>query len=59
MTDGARNAFEQGDHKDMKLLDIASLPKANKSGLNSDGTVQLWTHKEQSDCMFIAFLKKG
>lgn len=46
------------DHKDMKLLDIASLPKANKSGLNSDGTVQLWTHKDQSDCMFIAFLKK-
>lgn len=46
------------DHADMKLLDIASLPKANKSGLNSDGTVQLWTHKDQSDCMFIAFLKK-
>jgi 16S rRNA (cytosine967-C5)-methyltransferase len=47
------------DHSDMKILDIASLPKANKSGLNSDGTVQLWTHKDQSDCMFIAFLKKG
>jgi len=46
------------DHADMKLLDIASLPKANKSGLNSDGTVQLWTYKDQSDCMFIAFLKK-
>ena len=46
------------DHADMKIQDIASLPKANKSGLNSDGTVQLWTHKDQSDCMFIAFLKK-
>jgi len=46
------------DHADVKLLDIASLPKANKSGLNADGTVQLWTHKDQSDCMFIAFLKK-
>ena len=47
------------DHEDVKILDIASLAKANKSGLNSDGTVQLWTHKDQSDCMFIAFLQKS
>ena len=47
------------DHEDIKILDIASLPNANKSGLNPDGTVQLWTHKDQSDCMFIAFLQKS
>ena len=46
------------DHDDMQILDIGSLPAANKSGINADGTVQLWTHLNQSDSMFIAFLKK-
>ena len=47
------------DHADMKILNIGSLPNANKSGINPDGTVQLWTHRNQSDSMFIAFLKKS
>ena len=47
------------DHADMKILNISTLPKANKSGVNPDGTVQLWTHINQSDSMFIAFLKKN
>ena len=47
------------DHADMKILNIESLPNANKSGINPDGTVQLWTHLNQSDSMFIAFLKKS
>ena len=46
------------NHKDMKILDIGSLPESNKSGLNGDGTVQLWTHINKSDSMFIAFLQK-
>jgi 16S rRNA (cytosine967-C5)-methyltransferase len=46
------------DHADMEILNIGSLPNANKSGINPDGTVQLWTHLNQSDSMFIAFLKK-
>ena len=46
------------DHDDMKLLDISSLVGANQSGINPDGTVQLWTHLNQSDSMFIAFLQK-
>lgn len=46
------------NHKDMKLMDIGKLPESNKSGLNEDGTVQLWTHLNKSDSMFIAFLQK-
>ena len=46
------------NHTDMKILDISSLPNSNKSGVNQDGTVQLWTHTNKSDSMFIAFLRK-
>lgn len=46
------------NHQDMKILDIGSLPESNKFGLNEDGTVQLWTHINKSDSMFIAFLQK-
>ena len=46
------------DHNDMKLLPIGSLPNANKTGITENGTVQLWTHINQSDSMFIAFLQK-
>jgi 16S rRNA (cytosine967-C5)-methyltransferase len=46
------------NHADMRVLDIGSLPDGNKSGLNLDGTVQLWTHIDKSDSMFIAFLQK-
>ena len=46
------------DHDDMKILNISSLVEANRSGINPDGTVQLWTHLDQSDSMFIAFLQK-
>ncbi len=46
------------DHKDMKIINIGSLKGANNAGINADGTVQLWTHLNQSDSMFIAFLQK-
>lgn len=46
------------DHDDMRILDISSLVGAKQSGINPDGTVQLWTHLNQSDSMFIAFLQK-
>jgi 16S rRNA (cytosine967-C5)-methyltransferase len=46
------------DHNDMKILNISSLVESNRSGINPDGTVQLWTHLDQSDSMFIAFLQK-
>jgi 16S rRNA (cytosine967-C5)-methyltransferase len=37
---------------------MQSLPLAHKQGVLSDGTVQLWTHLDQSDAMFMALLKK-
>ena len=46
------------NHADMRLLNIGDLPASNKLGVNQDGTVQLWTHLNKSDCMFIAFLQK-
>lgn len=54
----AQVANFMADHDDVKILDIAKLPSVNKSGLNQNGTVQLWTHLNQSDSMFIAFLQK-
>ena len=45
-------------HPDMQLLPMQSLPLAHKQGVLSDGTVQLWTHLDQSDAMFMALLKK-
>jgi 16S rRNA (cytosine967-C5)-methyltransferase len=54
----AQVANFMADHEDIKILNIGSLPSANKAGINTDGTVQLWTHLNQSDSMFIAFLQK-
>ncbi len=54
----AQVANFMADHEDMKILNIGSLTSANKAGINADGTVQLWTHLNQSDSMFIAFLQK-
>jgi 16S rRNA (cytosine967-C5)-methyltransferase len=45
-------------HPDMQLLPMQSLPLAHKQGVLPDGTVQLWTHIDQSDAMFMALLKK-
>lgn len=54
----AQVANFMADHADVKLVNIANLPSANKAGVNVDGSVQLWTHLNQSDSMFIAFLQK-
>jgi 16S rRNA (cytosine967-C5)-methyltransferase len=42
----------------MQLLPMQSLPLAHNRGVLPDGTVQLWTHLDQSDAMFMALLKK-
>ena len=47
-----------GSHPDMKLVPMQSLMLENKSGVQEDGTMQLWTHKNQSDAMFMALFKK-
>jgi 16S rRNA (cytosine967-C5)-methyltransferase len=46
------------DHPDMRILDISKLDNAHSAGHLEDGTVQLWTHRDKSDSMFMAFLQK-
>ncbi len=45
-------------HSDMKILPMGKLELAHKEGVLSDGTVQLWTHHNQSDAMFMAMFEK-
>ena len=46
-------------HKDLRILDISEYSPANKTGVNADGTLQLWTHLDGSDSMFMALLQKS
>ena len=45
-------------HKDLELLDIAKYSPSGEVGVNSDGTLQLWTHRDGSDSMFLALLRR-
>ena len=46
------------DHPEMAILDISKINTAYSAGHLDDGTVQLWTHRDKSDSMFMAFLQK-
>jgi len=46
-------------HKDLELLDIGDFSPAGNTGVNPDGTMQLWTHINESDSMFLALLRKS
>ena len=46
------------EHKDMKILPITEVTGAHQKGVQSDGSVQLWTHLDHSDAMFMVLLKK-
>ena len=46
-------------HKDLQLLDIANFSPAGTTGVNTDGSLQLWTHLDGSDSMFMALLQKS
>jgi 16S rRNA (cytosine967-C5)-methyltransferase len=46
------------DFPDMKLVDIGSITGADSTGVSPDGTVQLWSHRNNSDSMFMAILQK-
>jgi len=48
----------QHRHKDLEVLDISSTSPRGATGVKSDGTLQLWTHLNQSDAMFLALLRK-
>lgn len=46
-------------HKDLEILDISKFSPAGRTGVNSDGLLQLWTHLDGSDSMFLALLQKS
>ena len=45
-------------HKDLELLNVADFSPAGEVGVNADGTLQLWTHLQECDSMFLALLKR-
>lgn len=45
-------------HKGLEILDISQFSPAGSTGVNSDGSLQLWTHLDGSDSMFMALLQK-
>jgi 16S rRNA (cytosine967-C5)-methyltransferase len=45
-------------HKDMKILPMDEVDGCHKDGIQSDGSVQMWTHLHHSDAMFMVLLKK-
>ena len=45
-------------HKDMKILPVINFEHAATGGENEDGTLQLWTHVQGSDSMYLALLQK-
>jgi 16S rRNA (cytosine967-C5)-methyltransferase len=46
------------DFPDMKLVNIGNFSGSNSTGVLPDGTVQLWSHRDDSDSMFMAILQK-
>ena len=46
-------------HKDLQILDITGFSPAGATGVNAYGTMQLWTHLDGSDSMFMALLQKS
>jgi 16S rRNA (cytosine967-C5)-methyltransferase len=45
-------------HSDMKILPIPTFATAHLQGLQDDGSMQLWTHLDQSDGMFMVLFEK-
>ena len=42
----------------MKILPVINFEHAATGGENADGTLQLWTHVQGSDSMYLALLQK-
>lgn len=45
-------------HKDLELMDISKVHSLPPGSLNSNGTMQLWSHLHNSDAMFLALFRK-
>ncbi len=48
----------QHRHQDLQVLDISTISPRGATGVKLDGTLQLWTHLNGSDAMFLALLRK-
>jgi 16S rRNA (cytosine967-C5)-methyltransferase len=46
-------------HSDMKISPINSFALAHAQGVQDNGSVQLWTHQDQSDAMFMVLFEKA
>jgi 16S rRNA (cytosine967-C5)-methyltransferase len=46
------------EHEDMKIMPMNEITGTHQEGVQSDGSVQLWTHLHQSDAMFMVLLRK-
>jgi 16S rRNA (cytosine967-C5)-methyltransferase len=46
-------------HKDLSILDISKYSPSGQTGVGGDGNMQLWTHLDGSDSMFMALLQKS
>ena len=44
-------------HKGLELLSLKTLNLKSEKGIDDDGTMQLWTHRDQTDSMFLALLR--
>jgi 16S rRNA (cytosine967-C5)-methyltransferase len=42
----------------MKILPIPTFATAHLQGVQDDGSMQLWTHLDQSDGMFMVLFQK-
>ena len=45
-------------HKNLELLDASDFSPSEGVGIQPDGTLQLWTHLQECDSMFLALLKR-
>ena len=45
-------------HRKLELLNISDFSPSGSLGVQSDGTLQLWTHLQECDSMFLALLKR-
>ena len=44
-------------NKNVRLRNLSEFSSASIDGLQPDGTMQLWTHRNASDSMFLALLE--
>jgi 16S rRNA (cytosine967-C5)-methyltransferase len=47
-----------GSFSSMELMNMNSLKLSNTLGIQESGIMQLWTHKDNSDSMFMALFRK-